>query len=137
MMEMMVVIILIGIIAGFAIPIYTKSLAKAEERNAAINLALIAEGMSRHMIAEDLTAMPTLSDIAAINTTLGIYVIDDQGSYSCTPSVGALDNVCEYDSEDGTWGLQFHDDQRLVHCQASVTCPTCQPSGSGGCQHYF
>jgi prepilin-type N-terminal cleavage/methylation domain-containing protein len=134
LMEMMVVVILIGIIAGFAVPIYTKSLGKAEEKKAAINLAAISEAMNRHMIANDLTAFPDLNTITDINSTLGTYIIADQGAYECGLSIGAETNVCVYDSEDGSWGLHIHDSARDIHCtKGAGVCPTCNPD----CDHYF
>ena len=79
--ELMVVVILIGIIAAFALPNYQKSIRKAHERDAVVQLmAIHAASLIYHAQADKFPEnTPTLVDI---NRELGLNVIANGMDYT-------------------------------------------------------
>jgi type IV pilus assembly protein PilA len=123
LIELMVIIVLIGLIAGFAIPDYTKALSRAKERDALSNLDSIRDAVKLYMSHQDNDAVPPdLGNVSAINTTLNLNVVEQQGnSYSCTAT-----NVytCMATNAEG-WQLAFQLDTNFgkVFCN-TAGCPT-------------
>jgi len=137
LMEMMVVVVVIGILAGFAIPSYTKSKERAYERTAVNHLNLINEALGLYWAHEG--AYPSTSDLdnlSEINNTLSLGIMDADMTYVCIPAnlegggPGGFD--CRITSPSG-WRLHVHTDSGSpwdeVHCNTG-DCPTCNPSCS-------
>lgn len=120
LMEVVIVIVIIGIIAAFGLPNYAKSVARANEKEAAANLRIIASALQVYQAqtggwppAGDLT------NINNINQNLGISIIPNNMSYSCSDIAGA-NLQCNADSPSG-WQLEIE-----------TTTPTFEPYCSGG-----
>lgn len=81
LMELMVVVLLIGIIAAFALPNYDKSIRKAHERDMVEQLRSL-HAASLMYKARNGTYWNTsmVSDILVINSTLGIHLISNEGT---------------------------------------------------------
>jgi len=82
LMEIMVVVLLIGIIAAFAIPSYSKSIQKSHERDMAMQLRAIYMGNIHYRVMVGnfwISGAPT-TDLAVINSTLGINVVSSDGT---------------------------------------------------------
>lgn len=82
MMELMVVIIIVGIIAAFAIPNYTKSIQKAHERDMLAQLTSIhaANLMYRSYDGNYWDTSGANKDMAEINSALSINIIASDGT---------------------------------------------------------
>lgn len=88
-MEIMIVIILIGIIASFAVPNYQKAIQKAQERDGVIQLATIHAACQIYRAQYGIYFDGTLSDLAAINSTFKLGIIANEKNYSYTGNSAA------------------------------------------------
>ena len=96
LMEIMIVIILFGVVAGLGIPIYTKSLLKASEREAVSNL-IVVSGANQMLRARTGsywdTAGSTITDLNLINQELNINMISTNMTYSYQANSSVDPNV--------------------------------------------
>ncbi len=85
LLEIMVVIIIIGAIAGFAIPNYTKTIERAHLRDAMMQLETIhaANNLYRSRTGSYWPVPVGAVDLAAINNNLGINIIGNGMDYFC------------------------------------------------------
>jgi len=84
LMELVIVVVLIGIMAAFAIPNYAKSVLKTHERDAIMQLTtLYAANLIYNAQAGEYLQGGTI-DLAAINSGLGINIIANGMTYSYT-----------------------------------------------------
>lgn len=114
LIELVITVIIIGVIAGFGMPSYTKARDRARERDALSNLELIREAVRIYIARED-DSPPVLANIGDINTTLYLSVLGQEGNtYNCDRS-----NIyrCFADNTDG-WQLRF----RLNRNDGAVDC---------------
>lgn len=92
LLELIIVVVLIGIIAGFAIPNYGKAIQKAHERDMLMQLmALHAANVMYRANAGTYwdTGGGAQTNLATINSTLGINIISSDGTtYSYTGAAG-------------------------------------------------
>ena len=93
LIEMTTVIIIIGILAAFAIPQYQASLQRAYEKSAVMNLRSIvaAEHIYKVENGSHWVAIATVNDI---NNTLRLKIIPDHVTYSCDISGAPNDFRC-------------------------------------------
>ncbi len=120
--ELMVVVVLTGMIAAFAIPNYTKSVNRVREKNAVANLGVIREAARLYISREGGTPPPALANTAAINATLFLNIIEQEGNtYQC---VIANIYTCRATNTHG-WQAQFQLDTNdgAVSCSIA-TCPS-------------
>jgi len=88
--ELIIVIILIGIIAGFAVPNYGKAIRKAHERDAIIQLTAIHAANLMYQ-AQQRTFLPQgAGDLNAINTGLNLNIIANGMTYTYQNPFGVL-----------------------------------------------
>jgi len=125
LIELMIVVIILGIIAGFGIPNFTRSQARVVERDGEYNLGTIASAMEMYKIRND-GVYPLGSDIDAvdkINTELYLGIIEQNIVYSCT-GLGT-DFTCTANPDDYTWDVEVSDtDLGDPVCAAGPACPT-------------
>jgi prepilin-type N-terminal cleavage/methylation domain-containing protein len=81
LVEIMIVVVIMGIMAAFAVPQFGKAMARAHARDAINNLNIIhsANLMNKARTGENISAV----DLEAINTGLGLNVIANGADYSC------------------------------------------------------
>jgi prepilin-type N-terminal cleavage/methylation domain-containing protein len=127
--EILIVIVIIAILAAFGFPNYAKAVAKADEHNIIANLVTMRAAINLYV--ENGGTVGNWNNIAAINTNLGLSILDTRASYSCSSS-GGYTNGCTAVHPSG-WSLQFHEEDSSggVHCSAG-TCPSC-PAQPGRC----
>jgi prepilin-type N-terminal cleavage/methylation domain-containing protein len=120
LLELMITVILLGIVAGFGIPSYTKTLDRGRERDALFNLEIMREAVRMYIIREG-GAPPALGNVGLINSTLGINIIEQEGnSYDCS----AVNTYSCWGRNTAGWQLSFRlDNGGDVYCAAG-SCPT-------------
>jgi prepilin-type N-terminal cleavage/methylation domain-containing protein len=91
LMEIMIVVILIGVLAAFAIPNYSKAVQKGRERSASVQL-MATHAANKIYFAQNGVYYPSsLADYTLINTAFGINIIPDSSSTTYTyTSFGSL-----------------------------------------------
>jgi len=132
LMEITIVVVLIGILIGFAIPNYGKAISKADERHGITNLIATRSAVKFYLANTGDATIQAWGNAAAINTALGINILDSKMAYVCA----AANNTCSTTHPDG-WTLQFHltgahNTDGSIHCVAA-NCPSCPQGGAGDC----
>ncbi len=87
-MEILVVVIIAGIIAAFAIPNYGGSISRTHFQDAVMQLSAIRTA-NQIYFARTSSYWPTAAnqDIAAINTALSLNIIANSVTYTCGPGL--------------------------------------------------
>ncbi|MDP2654543.1 MAG: hypothetical protein Q8Q08_11025 [Candidatus Omnitrophota bacterium] len=98
-MEIMVVIVIIGAVAGFAIPNYVKTVERAHEQDATTQLSAIHSANNIYRANNGRywpldTGTYPLNGATSINTSLGLSVIANGMTYTCTGSAGGATYQC-------------------------------------------
>ena len=131
-MELTVVTVIVGIIATFAIPNYSRSIRRADERNIIANLMIMRAAVAIYTV--DGTPLGDWNDLATINTNLGLSVLDPRPGYDCDSGAGVTNECNATYAIGAVWQIHFHDEHSGggLHCTAGV-CPTCpyQPLNCG------
>ena len=133
LIELMVVVVVLAIIAGYGIPNYNKSQARVNERDGEYNLGTIASAMEMYRMRNDgvYPLGSALDNIGEINTTLYLGIIGQNIVYSCT-SDGTI-FTCTANPDDYAWELDVSDTNNgNPRCSTfpADPCPTCL---AGGC----
>lgn len=132
LMELMITLVVIGIIAGFAIPNYNRALEKSVEKKAILDLGVIRSGWLIYRAKTGATTMPSLASRTAINNKFKLAVTRHPDlDFVCGPvHAGTFMNYCKVTN--GDWIIHFHDDEPL-HCDnGGGPCPTCEGTHIGG-----
>ena len=127
LIELIITVIIIGVIAGFGIPTYTKVVSRSKEQDAIHNLGLIREAARLYISRANVYATlsntpPVLADVDAINATFNLHVIEQEGNtYNCIQLMGY---TCQADNAEG-WQLWFQLDVNdgAIECNVGP-CPT-------------
>ncbi len=143
--EMITVVILLGVIAAFAIPNYRTSALRATEKSMAYNLEIISDAMHLYLVKEDTFPNDAnfLKDLATINTNLNVYIISADGeSYACSfPVLGDIQYHCTATHVNPSFVLSVGyaggalTAEKDPHCEAAGACPQCAVEASGGCPY--
>jgi len=125
LMELMIVVIALGIIAGFGIPNYNKSQERVVERDGEYNLGTIASAMEMFSVRNDgaYALGSDLDNVGEINTTLNLGIIQQGMVYSCTGNGSIF--TCTANPSNYTWNVEVSDtDSGDPVCAAGPACPT-------------
>ena len=119
LVELMMVVTLIGLMAVFVVPNYTKAISRSSERTANNNLAIIyaAQNLKKNSGGSYLAGANT----AAINTNLSLGIVDPEIDYTCASATGAA-FFCKATRKDGSFILGVSDTNATVCC-CSASCP--------------
>lgn len=135
-LELIIVVVLMGLLAGLSIPNYTATKERNIEKAAFRSLMIIKQAIRLYLFREELTVIPDLADYEAINIELEISLYDIEGiTIACAGAGIEGPNECTARRQD-SWSLRFHDDARTnIYCSGG-DCPTCNADGnapSAGC----
>lgn len=84
-MEILIVVIIIGVIAAFAIPNYGKSVAQSRLQDAILQLSAIRTANQVYYARTGSYWPPSgTENVAAINSNLSLNIIENGQTYSCT-----------------------------------------------------
>ena len=124
-LETMIVLIIVGIIASFAVPNYARSIEHGYERNARVNLMSMQS--SSKIIQARTGAYPifTTSNIEAINSNLSLSIDDNNFNYTYTSDGTAL-NITAVRAASADYTLT------ITGAPISDTNPSCV-DGAGEC----
>ena len=120
MIELVVVIVIIGIIAAFGSPSFSKAIARAKARDAINTLSVIhtVQALYKESVGGYLFA----NDLAGINTGLSLNLVASGGtSYACNDA--AAPTTC-------TAGPGFTATATLGNPLSSGSNPSCSPAAS-------
>ena len=84
--EMIIVVTLLGIMAVFAIPNYTKSIDRAYRKDGTVNLTAIYAAEQIYYNNNNGSYWPASGsgDVSAINSNLGLGILSNNLTYSCS-----------------------------------------------------
>ncbi len=126
-LELIAVVIIIAIIAGFAIPSYQKTLEKTYRKQATADLIAV-HAAQQIKYSEDTQYYPnsaTTVTVASINSNLRLNLIEQGMVYTCTGVAGGGSFTCDaVRFASPVWTL------RVTSAALSASNPTCQ---SGPC----
>lgn len=129
LVELMVVLIIMGVVAGLAMPRYTRSVAIAKERRALNNLYMIHAAEINYRKYNGVYWPPAgpLENLAAINANLVLNILADGDTYTCRfqPSPGSgFECVVTFDN--GAYELTLIEDpiqEGVNPCCSDGACP--------------
>ncbi len=125
LVELMTVVTLIGAIAIFALPNYTKTVNRSYEKTASDTLQIILSAQELSKNNGD-GYLDTAVSTADVNTKLRLSIVESDGFiYSCDGDNAAVPPivVCQAARADGTYAVQIANTNTTVCCAAG-TCPT-------------
>ena len=133
-MELVVVVIIMGMLAGLSVPRYHKTKIRNQEKAAYRAMMMIRSAVNIYVVAEE-SNIPDMGNINLISAQqpaglgISLYAIDDI-SIACLGTGADGDNECTATHSDG-WTLRFHESsQQQVYCSSGDgTCPTCMDDG--------
>ncbi|MBI4309396.1 MAG: prepilin-type N-terminal cleavage/methylation domain-containing protein [Candidatus Omnitrophica bacterium] len=123
LVELIMVVSLIGVMAVFAVPSYTKAVKKSYEKAGVGNLLTIYS--AQRIRFNTLSSYVAAADTNAINDPangLGLSIIGNGMNYSCT-APGGTSFDCRAARTDGSFTLKVIDSNNNVCCQAG-SCPS-------------
>jgi len=127
LIELVIVIVLLAIIAGYGIPTFTKSQERVDERDGEFNLGTIASAMEMYRMRNE--GYPDPPGVAPlnlddINTTLYLGIIAQDMTYVCADDNNTTTFSCT--AAEGGWTLRITQaDNGIVCCLGAANlCPT-------------
>jgi type II secretory pathway pseudopilin PulG len=91
-MEILVVIVILGAIAGFAIPNFTRTIERSHENDAILQLEGIHSANKIYNARNNSYWPPDNAayNLSSINTNLGLNIIANDMTYTCTGTDGSV-----------------------------------------------
>lgn len=120
LIELMIVVTLIGIIAVFAIPNYTKSVAKSYEKTGSNNLLIMYS--AQKLYKNNGNAYADAANVGDVNTNLNLNIIATGFTYACDGDAGGFECTA-VKTGGGGFTLKITDADSTVCCDAG-TCPS-------------
>jgi len=130
LLELILVVVLMGIMAAYAIPSYQKAIEKNEERVAIAKLQAIVAGMKIYNAQKGDYPAFDMPNVTSINQNLGLSVVPDTMTYTCYQASGIDTDVCTALHPDpNNWRIHWHPTgggANTIHCSvAGPACPSC------------
>jgi len=128
LLELLIVVILVAIIASFAIPKYYKAVEKSIEKDIITNLLSIHTANEMYRAQANRYRSGPYADVGAINTAFDLIITSSSNlvSYNC-PAVGVSGFDC-FSIYDGRVAFGIRIDERPKGtnnpCCSSGACPT-------------
>jgi len=124
LIEVMIVVIILAILAGFGLPNINKTQERVAEKDAAYNLVIIGAAMEIFRVRN--AGYPGLVNVGIdeINVVLNLGIIEQNMDYECTSTPGSF--TCTALSTYG-WELELTEtDGGIPRCSGGP-CPVCLP----------
>ena len=96
LVELMLVIVIMGIIAGFTVPNYGRAVGRAYMRDGRNNLIIIKEANQINRAQQGVywPATAVVQNLAAINTNLRLNILANGSTYTCVGVAGGATFTC-------------------------------------------
>jgi prepilin-type N-terminal cleavage/methylation domain-containing protein len=129
LMELLIVVVVLGMIAGFAIPNYTKAVERAYERDGVNNLILLS-GAEEAYKARNGDYWPGFTGACGggncgiaggLNTDLKLNIVENGMSYVCARSAGVRTYGCTAIRQGGN-GFSLYLDSTMAPDPPNVPC---------------
>jgi len=129
LIELMIVVVVLAIIAGFGIPSFNKSQQRVVERDGEHNLGTIASAMEMYRVRNDgfYPATPDINNVNKINTELYLGIIAQNMTYTCLSNnaVNPRTFRCDANPSDYPWRVRVDEAALGVpFCGPGPACPT-------------
>jgi len=124
--ELMISVVLLGLVAGFGIPSYTKAREKADEKEAVHSVRMMGEAVKNYMIRNNGIFPPDAPEVNDINTTLNLGFIENTMDYRCLDlGIPALGYVCVGTNIRDGWEIGWASAPDVVVCVVGFgDCPS-------------
>ncbi|MDP8211685.1 MAG: type II secretion system protein [Candidatus Zapsychrus exili] len=120
LIEILIVIVLLGIISGFAIPSYSKAINKAHEKDTVVQLTAIHAGNMIYKAQSGSYLTGTNKNLSYVNSNLKLNVIANSATYNYTGASATFAATAQY----GSFTV------KVTHAAISSSNPCCN---SGSC----
>lgn len=127
LLELLVVVVIVGLVAAFAVPSYSKSFDRTKRKGAENNLRVIWAAQAAYAGANGVYYLSVV--LSDVNTNLGLNILPNDGfDYACTGT--ATTYLCKASKRVDALvpGAPFHYELELTEAALSATNPTCVPS---------
>jgi len=128
MIEMMITLIIMIVIAGYAVPSYNRSQERADERVMITNLRIISSALETYRNRNGDYPIFVDEDLEELNRVLNLSIMAQGVDYYCeVEDLGEYD--CDADSPYG-WEVEINDNRNNgdPYCDGGV-CPSCDGNG--------
>ena len=125
--ELVIVITILGIIAGFAMPNYNKAIERSQRRDGDIQLKAIHVANQIYR-AQNGNYWPTAGgsfDLTDINNNLGLNIISNGLTYACSSSDGGATYTCTATRNGWTLGVTEQPLSDAAPLNPDCTAGTC------------
>ncbi|MFP4473758.1 MAG: prepilin-type N-terminal cleavage/methylation domain-containing protein [Candidatus Omnitrophota bacterium] len=92
--EILLVVVILGVVAGWGLPNFTKMFRRADEKDAVAQLKAVHAAQELYA-ARNNQQYAAAADTAAVNSDLNLSIMGQDFRYSCTTSNGGLDYSCQ------------------------------------------
>ncbi len=130
LIELIMVVCIIGMMAIFVIPNYTKTVAKSYEKAAMNNLTIVFS--AQKLKANNGANYQTAGNTAAVNTNLSLGIIENGVTYSCPFATGTTSFDCR--ATKGSFKIKVDQSTPTACCCDTFTCTVATTAcGVGNC----
>jgi type IV pilus assembly protein PilA len=84
LVEIIIVVVIIGIIAAFSIPLFGKTISRSKVRDAILNLNVIHASNVIYRMRNGGSNITGAAGVAAINSALSLNILANGATYACT-----------------------------------------------------
>ena len=125
LIEVLIVIIILGILSGLALPQFNKSKERSLAREAKANLKRIAEAQKNYNLENDgyYPGSGNVTDINTINSNLNVMLIETNWDYFINSTIAA--DYTAYANRAGTSGY--------LDCEYSLSYNADEPTPNSSC----
>jgi prepilin-type N-terminal cleavage/methylation domain-containing protein len=129
LVELIMVVAILGMMAIFVVPNYTRTVNKTYEKTGGNDLLIIYS--AQKIRSNSGTGYIAAADTTAVNTNLNLNILPGGFNYSCTLPTPTTFN-CRAVRTDNSFTLQVLDSNNNICCQAGA-CPSRPNVGTAPC----
>ncbi len=128
LMEVMVVVIIVGIIAGFGIPGYSKMVERTHIRDAMSQLRMIHSAQKMYFVKYNAYFPPSgagNSDLSGLNEALDLNISSGKFTYTCNDTTNDSTFECVAVPGDGSYRIRVNQTNLFVQTTPASGNPIC------------